>query len=87
MENWVLGGEILDQGWGHPSLKVVIESFAALQGALSSAQERSKNLKKFGAGRTCDPVLLNTLVVPALRELAEVAKLVSDQMEERLTKD
>ncbi len=83
-EQWELGGEIMDKGMEHPSLLCVQASLNDLCASLAEAQAHSSALKRAGVGRTEDPTLIVARVVPALRELAEVAALVASQLEKRL---
>jgi len=81
---WILGGEIMDQGMSHGSLMAIQVALEDLRKELEEVQKQSVNLKKFGVGRTEDPTLIIARVVPAIRNLAETATLVADQLTERL---
>lgn len=83
-ECWALGGQVMDQGMGHPALKAVTAALDELAAALAEAQRQSAGLKRCGVGRTEDPTLLISQVVPRLRGLSETAALVADQLTARL---
>lgn len=83
-EQWELAAEILDEGEKHPALKVIKDQYEELLKGLKTAAQKSANMKKIGVGRTEDPTLVLAHVVPELRELAEKAKIVAAQMEQKL---
>lgn len=83
-EQWELGAEVLEQGTEHPALRAVQREWEKVLKALAEANQTSRNLKKVGVGRTEDPTLVVSRVVPALREHARVVALVANQLEERL---
>lgn len=83
-EAWELGGEIVDQGLGHPCMQVVSNACQDVLLALAEIQRQSAGLKKIGVGRTEDPTLIIARLVPALRNLSEEASFIADQLQERL---
>lgn len=83
-EAWELGGEIMDQGLGHPCLQVVSNACQGVLAALAEIQQQSASLKRFGVGRTEDPTLIVARLLPALRNLSEETGFVARQLEERL---
>lgn len=83
-EQWELGGEIMEKGVEHASLAAVLASWNAVVASLAEARQASLGLKRAGVGRTEDPTLIVSRVVPSLLELAETAAIVAMQLEERL---
>lgn len=83
-EQWELGGKIVDQGANHAAIATVRVAWDDVLTKLAEIQITSANLKRSGCGRTEDPTLVVARVVPALHELAEIAKLVATQLESRL---
>jgi hypothetical protein len=83
-EQWEMADEILTKGDKHPAIKVVKTAYDEVLQALVDAAKRNDNLKKFGGGRTGAPDFIVAEVVPALRNLAEEATAVANQLEKRL---
>jgi hypothetical protein len=81
---WQLGGELIDQGTGHPALKAVTDSWDEVLKVLAEVQQFSANLKKIGVGRTEDPTLIVARLVPALECHAALVARVAHQLEEKL---
>ena len=81
---WEMAAEILQKGEKHPAIKAVYDAYQEVVAQIDEAAVRSKNMKRIGVGRTEDPTLVVSHVVPALRELAETASLIAEQMEKRL---
>ncbi len=84
-DTWELADKILNEGFEHTSLRLVKEQYEALQKAVKETQEQGINLKRFGAGRTEHPTIILANIVPALKELSEVANQISIQLKNRLT--
>lgn len=84
LKQWVLGGEILEQGAAHPSIAGLAASWAGVLATLADLQKQGEGLKAFGAGRTEHPTIIIASLVPALREHAELVAIVAEQLEARL---
>ena len=83
-EQWELGAEILDQKEKHPAIQTLKKAYDEILKSVDEADKRSKNLKKVGVGKTEDPTLVMSHVVPAIEELAEEAQIVARQLTQRL---
>jgi hypothetical protein len=81
---WELAGEILDEGLKHKAFQVITKSLEEVEKALKEAKKRSDGMKKIGVGRTEDPTLVVSMVVPALKEHAEETMTVANQLMQRL---
>lgn len=84
-DTWELADKILNEGFDHPSLRLVKEQYEALQKVVKETQEQGINLKRYGAGRTEHPTIIMANIVPALEELGEIAEAISTQLKNRLT--
>lgn len=84
-QQWELGGEIMDQGMEHPALHAITVELNEAKKVLEEIQTQSKNLKKFGVGRTEDPTLILARLVPKLKSLSETVSIVADQLTQRLS--
>lgn len=83
-QQWELGGEILDKGTEHPSLKIITDSWTSVLEKLDEVRKTSERLKRVGVGRTEDGTLIVARLVPSLRGHAEEILAVAKQLEERL---
>ncbi len=82
-QQWEEAAEILDKGEHHPAIKVIHDDYLAVLKAITEAAARSKRLKAVGVGRTEDPTFVLSMVAPAIKELAETAALVAQQMHQK----
>lgn len=85
ISQWELGGEIIAKGANHAAIATVRAAWDEVLKKIAEVQVTSANFKQVGYGRTEDPTIILANVVPSLRELAETAKLVADQLESRLS--
>ena len=83
-QQWELAGEILDQGMEHPVFGGVSFLWDKIVQAMGDAQKRSQNLRRRGVGRTEDPTLLLSMVVPAMEKYHSEMGTVIKQLRQRL---
>ncbi len=81
---WELADNIIEQRLEHPALRAVAQDWDKVSAVLDELKRAGDGLKKCGAGRTEHATIVVARLVPAIRELAETAALVADQMEKRL---
>ncbi len=81
---WELADQIIEQRLAHPALLAVSRDWDQIAAVLDELKKAGDGLKKCGAGRTEHATIVVARLVPALRELAETAALVADQMQQRL---
>jgi hypothetical protein len=79
-----LAEELLTVGDEHPAITAVSKAFNDVLAALGDVQNRVTNLKAAGEGSIDYPTLLLAGFQPKVRKLAEVAAIVSKQLEDRL---
>ncbi len=82
-EQWEMASEILEQKAEHSALKQIKAHWEDVLKAVAEADQKSKNMKRIGVGRTADPDLVIAHVVPAIEELGRLSMLVAKQMKER----
>jgi len=80
-EQWEMAGQVLDDGFRKGFLKTLSARWDGVSGGLSQAQKESANLRRVGVGRTEDQNLILAHLVPALKDLANVAKGIADKYE------
>ena len=76
--------EFIIIGDEHPAITAIGNAFNEVLAALGEAQKRAFELKQAGEGSTTYPAILMASLQPKVRKLAEVAALISKQMEDRL---
>lgn len=80
----VIAEEFITIGDEHPAIVAIGNAFNEVLAALGEAQKRAFNLKEAGEDSTKYPALLLAGLQPKIRKLAEIAAVVSKQMEDRL---
>lgn len=83
-EQWEMASEMLDKGIKHEAFQVIAKSWDEVEDALKEAKKSSDAMKRVGVGRTEDPTLILSKVVPALKEHAEMTGAVVRQLTQRL---
>ncbi len=81
----VVAEEFLAVGDEHPAIVAIGSAFSDVLAALGEAQTSAFRLKEAGEDSTKYPAILLSGLQPKVRKLAEVAAIVSKQLEDRLT--
>jgi hypothetical protein len=84
-EQWELAAEILAKKEEHDAIKAIKAGYEDVLKSIAEAEKRSKGMQRMGVGRTEDPTLVLTMVVPAIQELSETCAVIVEQMQKRLS--
>jgi hypothetical protein len=82
--DWEAAHAVIEKGLEHPAFKAIDRAWQEVEKSIAEARERSRGMKRIGVGRTEDPTLVASGIVPALQEFADEVKTIADQLKRRV---